>query len=204
MIGAIYAYGFGSERLRPAAIRDLILAWGYWGPFLYILCNGIRPFLFFPAMVLGTAGGLAFGPLWGTIYLITGTALGAALCFGTARLLGYDRVKRVCPQWLPVTELENPVKHGFRTVLLLRLAPILPWDAVSFMAGLSKVRFWPYFWASVIGSAPGAAAFSYLGDSLSQSFARTAVTAAGIGVIAIGLYLYSGSHIPSRSTSPGE
>ncbi len=84
-------------------------------------------------------------------------------------------------------------------MLLLRLALILPWDAVSFLAGLSKVRFWPYFWASVIGSAPGAAAFSYLGDSLSQSFARTVSVAAGIGVVAI--CLWAGSrrqHVPHK------
>ncbi|MDF2502144.1 MAG: associated protein [Anaerosporomusa subterranea] len=186
IIGAMFIYGFDSERFRPDTIRDMILEWGYWAPFLYILCNGIRPFFFFPAIVLGVAGGLTFGPLWGTIYLIIGTAFGAALCFGLARLLGCDRLKRSWPKWIPMEELDDQaVRHGFRTVLLLRLAPVLPWDVVSFMAGLSKVRFWPYFAATIIGSMPGAIAFSYLGDSLSQSLARAALVAGGIGVMAI-------------------
>jgi uncharacterized membrane protein YdjX (TVP38/TMEM64 family) len=186
LIGAIYIYGFGTERLGPEAIRDMILVWGYWGPLLYILCNIIRPFFFFPAIVLGIAGGLAFGPLWGTIYLVTGTALGAALCFGIARLLGCDRLKRSWPKWLPIEELDDQAaRHGFRTVLLLRLAPVLPWDVVSFMAGLSKVRFWPYSLATIIGSVPGAVAFSYLGDSLSQSLTMAAWVVICIGVMAV-------------------
>lgn len=189
IIGAIYVYGFGSERLEPDTIRDMILEWGYWGPALYIISNALRPFVLFPAMILGIAGGLAFGPLWGTIYLILGTVMGAALCFGAARVFGGDRLRHSLPQWVPLEELDNQaVNQGFRVVLLLRLAPLLPWDVVSFMAGLSKVRFWPYMTATIIGSVPGAIAFCFLGDSLTQSFTKAVMTAASLAVLAIGVY----------------
>ena len=113
------------------------------------------------------------------------------MCFGVARMLGSERLKRSWPKWIPMEELDNQAaRHGFRTVLLLRLTPVLPWDVVSFMAGLSTVRFWPYFSATIIGSVPGAIAFSYLGDTLSQSLAMTFFGAIGIGVTVV--YLFYG------------
>lgn len=185
----IYIYGFDNARFDPQTIRDLILSWGYWGPFGYIVLNALRPFLLFPALLVGVAGGLAFGPVWGTIYLMIGTAAGAALCFAVARLLGGGRLKHCCEQWLPLGHLDARLAaHGFKTVLLLRLAPVLPWDAVSFMAGLSRVRFWPYLLATVAGSVPGAIAFTCLGDSLSRSLASAAVFAAALAVLAAFYY----------------
>lgn len=186
ILGILYVHEFGIERFRPETIRDAILPLGYWGPIMYILCNVFRPFFFFPAIILAIAGGLAFGPLWGAIYLIIGTVLGAALCFGAARLLGRDGFKRFWSKWTMLEELDNQAeRQGFKTVLILRLAPVLPWDAVSFLAGLSKVRFRPYIWATVMGSVPGAIAFSYFGNVLFQSLAMAVVVAVIIVIMSI-------------------
>lgn len=187
-LGILYVYGYGIERFRPETIGDTMVSLGYWGPCLYILGNIVRPFFFFPAIVLGIAGGLAFGPLWGTVYLVVGTAGGAALCFAAARLLGRDRLKRAWPSWLPLADLDGKVaRHGFRAILLLRFAPVLPWDAVSFLAGLSGVRFWPYLWATLLGSIPGAVAFSCFGSALLDPL--SAATAAAVLIAAACLYL---------------
>lgn len=186
VLGILYVHGFGFERFKPEAIRDTILSLGYWSPLLYILCNAFRPFFFFPAIILGVAGGLAFGSLWGSIYLIIGTVFGAALCFGVARLLGRDRIKRFWPRWMLLEKLDDQAEmYGFRTVLILRLAPVLPWDAVSFFAGLSKVSFWPYLLATVLGSVPGAIAFTYFGNALSQSLTMAVVVAIVIVILGI-------------------
>ncbi|WP_371363606.1 TVP38/TMEM64 family inner membrane protein YdjZ [Sporomusa rhizae] len=194
VLGIIYVHEFGVERFRPETIRDTILSFGCWGPLLYVLGNAVRPFFFFPAIIMGVAGGLAFGPLWGTIYLIFGTLFGAALCFGAARLLGRERLKRFWPKWTLLEQLDSQTElHGFRTLLVLRLAPIFPWDAVSFLAGLSKVSFWPYFAATVIGSIPGAIAFCYFGNALTQSLATAVTVAAIIIILTVGLQVLSRS-----------
>lgn len=187
VLGIIYVYGFGLERFKPEAIRNLMLSLGYWGPLLYIICNIVRPLFFFPAVVLAIGGGLAFGPVWGTVYLVIGTAGGAALCFGAARLLGRDRLT-AWPKWAVLEELDNQAaSHGFRTVLLLRLAPVIPWDAVSFLAGLSKVRFYPYVLATLIGSVPGAIAFSYFGNVLFKSLPMAVLVAVIIVIMSLAL-----------------
>ncbi len=185
ILGILYVYAFGIERFKPETIRDTILSLGYWGPLLYILGNAVRPFFFFPASILAVAGGLAFGPVWGAVYLVIGAACGAALCFETARLLGRDRFKQIWTK-IPFEELDNQAaRHGFRTVLILRLIPVLPWDAVSFLAGLSKARFWPYILATVLGSVPGAIAFSYFGSILFQSLPTAVVVALIIVIMCI-------------------
>ena len=185
---SVSLYAFNMERIKPEALRDMIVSAGYWGPVIYIFGNAIRPFLLFPAVVLGIAGGLAFGPLLGTVYLVIGTALGAALCFCAARLIGNDLLGS--SKWLKSVELDSKIAaNGFKTVLMLRLAPIMPWDIVSIMAGLSKVRFWPYFWATVIGSIPGAIVFCYLGDVLPIIFEDVFLTVAGV-IAAAAIYYF--------------
>lgn len=190
LLGIIYVYGFGIERFKPEIVRDTILSLGYWGPLLYILANIVRPLVFFPAIVLGVAGGLAFGPLWGTVYLVLGTVLGAALCFGLTRVFGRDRLKRYWPAWMHMEQVGGAAaRYGFRTMLMLRLAPVLPWDAVSFLAGLSGVRFWPYLAATAIGSVPGAIAFCYFGNALFNSVPLAVAVAAGIVLAGAGLHV---------------
>lgn len=187
----LYVYGFGIERFRPESIRDMMLSLGHWGPLLYIALNIVRPLFFFPAIVLAVAGGLAFGPEWGAVYLIIGTVLGAALCFGAARFLRRGGLLYLLPQRMQLQEVKHQIEeHGFRTMLLLRIVPLLPWDAVSFMAGLSTIRFWPYIAATFAGSVPGAIAFSYLGNSLcsalsAQSWVVAVIAAACIIVPAV-------------------
>ncbi|MDT8903975.1 TVP38/TMEM64 family protein [Anaeroselena agilis] len=187
-LGMLYVYGYGIERFRPEIIGDTLASLGYWGPCLYILGNAVRPFFFFPAIVLGVAGGFAFGPLWGAVYLVIGTVLGATLCFAAARLLGRDRLRRACP-WLPAAVLDHQAFSGFKAIMLLRLAPVLPWDAVSFLAGLAGVSFRPYLGATLLGSIPGAVAFTCLGGALAGSLYTAAVVAALLA--AAGLYLRS-------------
>lgn len=176
LIILVYIYGFDMNRLKPESIRDLIQSFGFWGPLVYIVCNAFRPFLLFPAIVLGIAGGLAFGPFWGTVYLVIGTVLGAVLCFYAARLWRSGKGGLALPKWLPAEQLdEQALRHGFRSMLLLRLAPVLPWDVVSFAAGMSKIHFRPYVLATTIGSIPGAIVFCYVGDALPQQISPPAL-----------------------------
>lgn len=182
-----YIYGYGLERFKPEAISDAIIALGYWGPMIYIILNGLRPLLFFPAIVLGVAGGLAYGPLLGSIYLVIGTLLGAVVCFALARCLGREKISRQLPKRLHFEKINAQLEvEGFKTLLLLRVVPVLPWDAISYLAGLTKIKFWPYFIATLLGSIPGAVAFCYLGNVLSRSM-LTSLWGAVILVLVVSL-----------------
>ncbi|MGO4276119.1 TVP38/TMEM64 family protein, partial [Paenibacillus sp. TAF58] len=45
-------------------------------------------------------------------------------------------------------------KRGFLYVLLGRLIPILPSSAINFGAGLTRMRFTPFLWGTLLGKLP--------------------------------------------------
>jgi len=164
----------GVSRLTPESIRNVILSFGWWGPAVYIFMYTIRPLLLFPAIILTLAGGLAFGPWWGTAYVIIGGLLGACLCFAIARLLGQEKMKKYLGKFSHIEAFDDHiVEHGFRTMLIMRLVPIFPYDPVSYLAGLSNIRFRDYAAATALGMVPGAFAYNVLGYSLTDMLSPT-------------------------------
>lgn len=170
------------QAMTPERIRSWMLSFGIWAPVFYILFYTIRPLVFFPAVILTLAGGLAFGVWWGTLYVLIGASLGAYLSFGLARILGRETIQR----WLGPRLQKLDVRlsgHGFQTVLFLRLVPLFPFDAVSYSAGLSRVRFRDYAPATTLGMVPGVVAYNFLGDSLSDAFSPSFYLAVGVVVL---------------------
>jgi uncharacterized membrane protein YdjX (TVP38/TMEM64 family) len=56
-------------------------------------------------------------------------------------------------------------EKGFLYMLLLRLIPLLPFDLISYAAGVSKVKLSAFFLATVLGILPGTFAYNFLGTS---------------------------------------
>lgn len=174
----------GVSRLTPEAIRKVILSFGWWGPAVYIFIYTIRPLLLFPALILTLAGGLAFGPWWGTLYVIIGGLLGACLCFWIARSLGQEKMKKYMGQFPQIQAFDDQiVEHGFRTMLIMRIVPIFPYDPVSYLAGLSKIRFRDYTAATALGMVPGAFAYNVLGYSLTDMLSPTFLMAIALVIL---------------------
>lgn len=180
----LFVHFVGISRLTPESIRNIVLSFGWWGPVVYIVMYSIRPLLLFPAIVLTLAGGLAFGPWWGTFYVVVGGVMGASLCFVIARLLGSKKLQKYMGKYSQLQLFENQLEvNGFRTMLIMRLVPIFPYDPVSYLAGLSKIRFQDYVLATTIGMIPGAFAYNVLGYSLLDVFSSTFLLAIGLLVI---------------------
>lgn len=152
----------------PEGVKRHILSFGAWSPLIYILVYTIRPLLFFPATVLCLAGGLAFGPVWGTAYTMVGFTCDSILVFLLARKFGSRLFRK--PTGRIQEWGERLEKRSFLTIFTLRLIPIVPFDVTSVAAGLSAVRFLPYICATVIGTAPVTVAYSLLGDRLGRGF----------------------------------
>ncbi len=180
----LFVHFVGISRLTPESIRNIVLSFGWWGPVVYIVMYSIRPLLLFPAIVLTLAGGLAFGPWWGTFYVVVGGVMGASLCFVIARLLGSKKLQKYMGKYSQLQLFENQLEvNGFRTMLIMRLVPIFPYDPVSYLAGLSKIRFQDFVLATTIGMIPGAFAYNVLGYSLLDVFSSTFLLAIGLLVL---------------------
>lgn len=115
-----------------------------------------------PAILVAFANGLAFGVLWGGLLTVAGQTLAAAVCFGMARALGRSPVEALAgklglgaaDRWLS--------QWGARGIFLLRLAPGISFDVISYGAGLTGIGFRPFIVATAIGTAPQAFLYAYL------------------------------------------
>lgn len=158
-----------------------------------MLLYTLRPIILFPASVLSLAAGLAFGAVWGTIYTVIGATGGAILAFFIARKLG---VKFSKGKWRAKGEVfeRQLEQNGFLYVLLLRLIPLFNFDMISYLSGVSKVRFWHFVLATIIGIIPGTFAYNFLGSSiLASSWSVLAIAVILFIVVAVVPLLVSSS-----------
>ncbi|MBI3323864.1 MAG: TVP38/TMEM64 family protein [Candidatus Omnitrophica bacterium] len=163
---ALRALGVDLTHVTPERVRGFVLSFGIWAPLVYLAAYG-QPLIPLPASVMTITGGLAFGPAWGTLAALVGATIRACSEFAVARLLGREAVAKLLKGKIAALD-EKISEHGFRTVLLIRLIPNVPFDVQNYGLGFSQVRFLPYALASFVGMAPGAFAYVYLGYSLTD------------------------------------
>lgn len=74
--------------LSPKEIRLWVLSFGVFAPLVFIGISIVRPFVLFPVSIVSVAGGLAFGPFFGTVYTLAGSmgAAAASFCGGAVCL----------------------------------------------------------------------------------------------------------------------
>lgn len=136
---------------------------------LMILQSIISPI---PAFLITLSNAAIFGWVNGAILSWTSSMAGAAMCFYIARILGRD----VVTKFTTTTALEALdgyfEKYGKHTILVCRLLPFISFDIVSYAAGLTSMKFWPFFWATGLGQLPATIVYSYIGQNLSAGGQR--------------------------------
>jgi uncharacterized membrane protein YdjX (TVP38/TMEM64 family)/rhodanese-related sulfurtransferase/sulfur relay (sulfurtransferase) complex TusBCD TusD component (DsrE family) len=118
--------------------------------------------LFLPGSVLTLAGGALFGPVWGTLYNLTGATLGATLAFLIARYLASDWVARKASGWMKQL-MDGVEKEGWHFVAFVRLMPLFPFNLLNYALGITRIPLLHYIVASYLFMLPGALAYTYLG-----------------------------------------
>lgn len=159
--GIFLAYLY-RDVLNVESLEAWVADAGIAGPFVFMLIYIMGTVLFFPGAVLTLAGGAIFGPVWGTLYNLTGATIGAAIAFLLARYLASDWVEKKAGGRL--AQLKGGVEaEGWRFVAFVRLVPLFPFNVLNFALGLTRIKFWHYLLTSYICMFPGAVAYTYLG-----------------------------------------
>jgi uncharacterized membrane protein YdjX (TVP38/TMEM64 family) len=119
-----------------------------------------------PGTILTVAGGVVFGLFWGTLWSVIGATLGALGAFLTARYLLRDYIKHKFAKHKTLAKFERAVlKQPISFVLMVRFAPISPFNIVNFLFGLTPIHWLPYTSATFFGIIPGTLAYTWLGSS---------------------------------------
>ena len=136
-----------------------VLRSSVWAPVAFVVIYATATAVALPGSILTIAGGAVFG-FWGGAVLNTiGANIGANLAFVLARSLGReglaslsdrligwfarvfgrDRAERLIEARVAKMS-EATAQHGFFGLLVLRLVPLVPFNALNFGSGLASAR----------------------------------------------------------------
>ncbi|MFJ9949685.1 TVP38/TMEM64 family protein [Kitasatospora sp. NPDC091207] len=132
---------------------------GYWLAPAFTAVYAVGTLAFVPRPALNAAAGLLLGIQQGVLLAVLGTTLGAAAAFVLGRLLGREALRPYLRGRLLTALDRRFTEQGFRSVLLLRLLPGLPFQAGNYGAAFSGVRFLPFLTATAIGVVPTTAIY---------------------------------------------
>ena len=94
-----------------------------------------------------------------------GTIIGAIIAFYIARIGGKPIIaKLIGHKW--INHVDTWVeRNGTKAILFTRLIPIIPFDLISYMSGITKLKFRNYLFATVIGAFPRCFMLAVMGFS---------------------------------------
>ncbi len=149
------------------AVIEYIRSFGAWAMAfsfcLMVFSSLIAPL---PAFMITLSNAAIFGWWQGALLSWSSAMVGSALCFFIARGLGRDVVERFAGKGALASVEGYFEKYGTKTILVCRLLPFVSFDAVSYFAGLTPMKFLPFFLATGIGQTPATIVYSYVGGML--------------------------------------
>lgn len=168
---AVCQWYASANDLSPLQMTQRMLAFlqnGLWGVLIYIMLYAVRPLILFPSTVLTLAGGFVFGPFPGVLYTIIASNISSTIAFFVGHFFGEGMLKDDGSDGLVQHYARRMRENSFETILVMRFI-FLPYDAVSYLAGFLKIKYWPFILATALGSIPGTIAFVGFGASI-ESF----------------------------------
>lgn len=150
---------------------------------LFGLAYGVCTVAFVPRPLLNIAAGALFGAQAGLAAALAGTVLGAGVSFMLGRVLGQDALRTLLRgRWLKAAD-GLLSRHGFRSMLALRLFPGVPFAAANYCAATSRMGYPPFLLATGLGSIPNTAAYVIAGSEAASPTSPAFLAAMGFIVL---------------------
>jgi uncharacterized membrane protein YdjX (TVP38/TMEM64 family) len=165
---ALYQWYAASNGLSPLQVVQQMLDFmknGVWGVLIYVVLYAVRPLILFPSTILTMAGGFVFGPMLGVLYTIIASNISSTIAYFVGRFFGEGMLQDDGSDGWVQRYARRMRENSFETVMVMRFI-FLPYDAVSYLAGFLKIRYWAFILATALGSIPGTIAFVGFGASI--------------------------------------
>lgn len=152
-----------------AHLRDYVEDFGPAAPLVFIVGYAVATVAFLPGTPLTLLAGLAFGPVMGAIYAVTGATIGLTLAF----LVACYAARGLVASWVEENErmkrLDTEVgRQGWRILLITRLVPIFPFNLQNYAYGLTRIRLVTYVLISAICIIPATVVYTFAGGSITS------------------------------------
>jgi uncharacterized membrane protein YdjX (TVP38/TMEM64 family) len=161
IILAIYVVKFTPAKgyFTAHALGNFLYSAGFWAPLAFVFVYAAGVCLFLPGTLLTGLGAAIFGAYWGFVYVWFGAMAGASGAFWICRTLGREFAASLIGDKLKKYD-DAIERNGFATTLYLRLV-YFPFTPMNFGMGLTKVRFWDYFFGTGLGIMVGTFIFTF-------------------------------------------
>jgi len=196
VVAAFVGLYLGVRRYAPfvfnaKALRAWIAGFGVFAPVVFIFLQATQVVVApIPGQVVALVAGYLFGPVYGTIYSLTGVLIGSAVAFSLAKRYGRSFVERVIADDV-IDRFDAFVKRvGAPGLFAFVIIPGLPDDAICFLSGLTTWRLRTFLAVIAVGRLPAYVITVYAGGQFAGGRFRTgvALVAFVILVSAVGYY----------------
>jgi uncharacterized membrane protein YdjX (TVP38/TMEM64 family) len=150
-----------------ADLHHLLAGLGVWGPLGFVAAYAVFMLgIWVPSWPLSVIGGFLFGPIFGTIYALVGSTLGAIGVFELTKSGLQQRIPRS-------GKLMQTLEAGFRRdaleyVIVLRVMPVMPFGIIHVAAAIFGIPLRIFVLGTVIGMVPCIAIYAILGNDLDK------------------------------------
>jgi len=143
------------------------------GLFAFMGVYFVATVLFIPGSILTLGGGFVFsnafglglGVLMATVAVFVGASLGATAAFLLGRYLLRDWVQKLTTKYPVFEAIDSALQEkGFRIMALIRLSPLIPFNALNYITGVTAVSFGANT-VALVAILPGTILYVFLGAS---------------------------------------
>ncbi len=172
-LAGLYLYlqqtGAFAVLFNQQTLQHIVNDYGQWGPFLIIILMCIAIVMSpLPSAPIALVSGAAFGHIWGTVYILIGSLLGAVIAFSLARMLGYEAMQKRFGDSIKIKWLQSE-NQLMLVVGVSRLIPFISFDIVSYAAGLTSLGYIKFTVATLLGIIPASFLLAHFGNELVTS-----------------------------------
>lgn len=151
---------FEALKIVAIYIQTQVLGYGLLSWTLFILLFALRPLVFFPATVMTVSTLYIFGPFVGFVISLIGDLFSATVTFYVGKYFSTEFSITKQSFIKPITPYFQ--RNAFLSVFILRIVPLFPFDFVNYSAGIFRISFKKYFYATTLGIVPGLLVFVFL------------------------------------------
>ena len=145
------------------------------GPIILLVAYIIATVAFIPGTILTLGAGWAFqqayqstwiAVLVGSLSVWIGAEIGSCAAFLLGKFVLRDLSERLAAKYKVTKALDQAIQtEGLKLVLMLRLCPLVPFNAFNYAMGITAVKFWDYAIGG-IGMIPGTVLYVFVGTTL--------------------------------------
>ncbi|MDX2214948.1 MAG: TVP38/TMEM64 family protein [Oculatellaceae cyanobacterium bins.114] len=150
---------------EPTQFVKLIQSMGWVGVLIFIGVSALAVVISpIPGTPLTLAAGAVWDPFTAAIYAIIGISLGSFVAYFIGRTLGRSTVQALTGKIIYLSNHRGEIYLGW-IMFVSHLFPVLPFDLMSYGAGISGLSLPIYASATILGTIPGTFLLTYVGST---------------------------------------